>query len=417
VNISQQFAPPFKLISPFFILGISIYLLSMVGLFGIDVANISIHDGYTLSWVHLYLLGFVMMIILGASAQLVPVVLEKGHFAVDLYYAIYPLLLVGTTLMVVGFYIAPVALPFGGLLVLVAFAIFIGETILTIAKVEKLNFIISSVLIANIFLFFGLGIGIVMAIGYSGLVSVDIISLLKAHIYMVFVGYVGITIMGLSLILLPMFWLSHSFSWIWVKTAVGVLSLTLLLVGISVFVEIRYIDIVAYSFAILAFLLYFWQIFIIYQTRVRKDKDIYFKAMLFSFSSLYVSLVLLTYNFFSPSHNLYLATFALIFLGFVGFLISGHLYKIVPFLVWYERFSPHVGKRKVPMLADMVPEKTADIQFLSSSIGVVLVVIGIATAIDTVYMAGVISLIVGAVLLLRDLFYMMNFDEKNITDF
>ncbi len=389
----------------------------MVALFGIDVANISIYDGYTLSWVHLYLLGFVMMIILGASAQLVPVVLEIGHFAVDLYYAIYPLLLVGTTLMIVGFYTVPVALPFGGLLVLVAFAVFIAETILTIAKLKKLNFIISSVLIANMFLFFGMILGIVMALGYSGMIPVYIIALLKAHIYMVLVGYVGITIMGLSLILLPMFWLSHSFSWIWVKSAVAVLTVSVCLAGLSVFIDYVVLDISAYILSVAAFMLYFWQIFIIYQTRVRKEKDIYFKAMVFSFVSLYISLVLLTYNFFSPSHDLYLATFTLLFLGFIGFLISGHLYKIVPFLVWYERFSPHVGKKKVPMLVDMVPEKTADIQFWTSAVGVVLVVLGIATATDKLYITGVVSLIVGAVVLLRDLFYMMNFDEKNITDF
>lgn len=43
---------------------------------------------------HLFLLGFVMMIIFGAMAQLIPVVLEAGHTVMDAYYVIFPLLFV-----------------------------------------------------------------------------------------------------------------------------------------------------------------------------------------------------------------------------------------------------------------------------------------------------------------------------------
>src|SRR5262249_9036877 len=44
------------------------------------------------------------------------------------------------------------------------------------------------------------------------------------------------------------------------------------------------------------------------------------------------------------------------FLGIVGaisFAIIGMLYKIVPFLVWFDRYSNQIGKQKVPALADM----------------------------------------------------------------
>ncbi len=415
MNISQQFAPPFSLIAPFFIVGVFIYLVSMVALFGFDMATISMFDTYTLSWTHLYLLGFVMMIILGASAQLVPVVLETGHFAVDLYYAIYPLLFFGTLGMVIGFLYFAILLPFGGVLVLVAFVIFIAETILTITKVQKFSFIIFCVLIANIFLFFGLIVGLIMALGYSGILSIDIVSLLKTHVYMVFVGYVGITIMGLSLVLLPMFWLSHSFSWIWVKTAVAVLSVAILLSGVSLFIGIPLIDKFIDILCVSSFFLYFIQIFIIFRTRVRHENDIYFKAMIFSFLSLLASLLLGFYHIFSPLENGTEGIFALLFLGFVGFLISGHLYKIIPFLVWYERFSPLVGKEKVPMLSDMIPEKTSNIQFWFSCFGVIFVVFAIFYSLNFVYIVGVIFLVFGAVLLFRDVLYMINIKHNSNT--
>ncbi len=43
----------------------------------------------------------------------------------------------------------------------------------------------------------------------------------------------------------------------------------------------------------------------------------------------------------------------LAFLGVVSFAIMGMLYKIIPFLVWYARYSKHIGLTKVPSLADL----------------------------------------------------------------
>ena len=97
-----------------------------------------------------------MMVIFGAMAQLVPVVLEVGHFAVELYYIIYPILLIGTILMGYGFLASPALLPYGGIVVLISLLIFVLETFLTISKVKKLNLVMMSVLLANTFLFLGL---------------------------------------------------------------------------------------------------------------------------------------------------------------------------------------------------------------------------------------------------------------------
>ena len=39
--------------------------------------------------------------------------------------------------------------------------------------------------------------------------------------------------------------------------------------------------------------------------------------------------------------------------GLVGLAILGMLYKIVPFLVWFHSYSRHIGRAKVPALAEM----------------------------------------------------------------
>jgi hypothetical protein len=411
MNISQQFAPPFKLIAPYFIIGVLTLTISTFLLFDIDISSAHSLNNITLSWVHLFLLGFVMMIIFGAMAQLVPVVLEVGHFAVDLYYIIYPLLFVGTLLMAFGFYYYPSVLPYGGVIAFIAFFVFLLETFLTIIKVKKFNFVITSVLVANIFLFFGLIVGIVLALGYSGAIDIQVYQILKAHVYLVLIGFVCITIMGMSLVLLPMFWLSHSFSWIYVKTALVILSIGILLVVLSSFTNIVFFEYSGYLLTFLAFVLYFLQIFIIYKTRVRLEKDIYFKSMMFSYICLFFSIIMGIIYIFYQNENLLLSLSWLGIFGFITFIITGHLYKIIPFLVWYERFSPYVGKRKVPMLADMLPVKSANMQFIFSSLGVVIIAIGILAMDESIYKSGVSFLSVGAIFLLNDILYMIRFKE------
>jgi len=110
--ISQDFAPPFKLIAPFFIIGSLFYVVASFFVFSMNIGDFSFQDPKVLAFTHLFLLGFVMMTIFGAMAQLVPVVLEVGHFGVELFYAIWPLLLIGTSLMIFGFLFSPALLPY-----------------------------------------------------------------------------------------------------------------------------------------------------------------------------------------------------------------------------------------------------------------------------------------------------------------
>lgn len=407
--VSQDFAPPFKLIAPYFIIGAIFFVISVALLFGFDVSTLNSLDSMTLSWVHIFLLGFVMMVIFGAMAQLVPVVLEVGHFAVDLYYVIYPLLLIGTILMGYGFILSPALLPYGGIVVLVSLLIFVLETFLTINKVKKLNLVMTSVLLANTFLFLGLIFGILMALGYAGTIQVDIVSLLKAHIYLVLGGYVGITIMGMSLILLPMFWLSHSFSWKPVTYALWSMSIGVTLVMFSSITDIFLLEYSGYLLSIVALVLYFYQIYVIYKTRVRLDNDIYLHSLLFSYSSLALSIFLGVVYLFFPSPNLLLTIGWVVFLGYITFIITGHLYKIVPFLVWYQRFSPLIGKQKVPMLADMVPEFSAKFQFGFTSLGVVIGAFGIFFGSNDIFKVAISFLFVGSIFTIKDLMYMINF--------
>jgi len=407
--VSTDFAPPFKLIAPYFIVGMLFFVSSIVLLFGFDISTLDTNNSLTLSWVHIFLLGFVMMVIFGAMAQLVPVVLEVGHFAVELYYVIYPLLAIGALMMSFGFYTSAALLPYGGVIVLVALLIFVLETFLTIKKQKNLNLVMKSVLLANSFLFLGLVFGILMALGFAGTIEIDISNFLKAHIYMVLAGYVGVTIMGMSLVLLPMFWLSHSFSWKPIEYALYTITTSIFMVMFSALFQNSLLEYTGYTLTIFAFMLYFYQIWLIYKTRVRLDNDIYLHSLLFAYSALLIGLVFGIFYLFHPLNRVLLTFGWLMLAGFITFMINGHLYKIVPFLVWYQRFSPLIGKQKVPMLADMVPKQSAKIQFLFSSSGVIIITIGLLLGNNEVFKSGVSFLFMGSVFMLKDLLYMINF--------
>ncbi|WP_187648275.1 hypothetical protein [Nitrosophilus labii] len=411
-NISREFAPPFKLIVPFFIVGTIFYILSAAALlfisFDYDYMQMSIAG-----WVHLFLLGYVMMIIFGAMAQLIPVVLETGHFSVDFYYVIFPLLLFGTIIMVMGFWSNPILLSFGGILVLAAMGIFAIEVFLTIKKTDLNTLTVKCVKVSNIFLLLGILSGFLLSLTISGFLGVDINSILKAHVYAVVGGYIMITIMGITLILLPMFGLAHGFDERPVNLAFKIMSYSVALVMLGAFLDFTVLTNLGYIGAFASVMFYFYQIFLIYKTRVRKESDIWYKSIFFSYLSLLFSWILGFVYLLSTDYRplLYGAVWFL-FMGFFSFLINGHLYKIVPFLVWFHRYAPLVGKEKVPMLHEMYPKKQAEYEFWFTMGGTLIAGFGLIIESADFFKAGVAFLFIGSIFLGTSLKWMLNFGRN-----
>jgi hypothetical protein len=168
--ITKDFAPPLKLVSPYFKIGVTFYLIAMMSLLAFS-ATFSYQEMAVAGWIHLFLLGFVMVIIFGAMAQLIPVVLEVGHAVVDLYYVILPLLGIGTLIMVGGFWLQPALLSYGGVLVLSSMIIFAIEAFATLKKAEITTLTVKTVAVSNSYLLLGIITGFVIALGLSGAIS------------------------------------------------------------------------------------------------------------------------------------------------------------------------------------------------------------------------------------------------------
>ncbi len=410
-GISRDFAPPFRLIAPYFLVGALFYFLSAIGLFFFNSSS-SYVELSTMAWVHFYLLGFVMMVIFGAMAQLVPVVIEVGHEFVDFFYIIYPLLSVGTLLMTGGFIYLPALIPIGGVLVLLSMSIFAADLFFTLKKGEHKSIVVSIMGSSNVFLLLGILSGFVMALAFGGILGIDPEQWLKAHVFAVFGGYVILTIMGLSMVLLPMFGLSHGFDEKPIR-----FSYRLMLFGVPGVMlgslmgwpTLEGWSIVAVVTAIGS---YFYQVYLIFKTRARKENDVWVKSLFFAFASLLLSVLLSIGYLLSGAESLLMSSGWFLVSGFTGFLITSHLYKIIPFLVWFERYAPLVGKQKVPMLHEMVPKKQADAQMYFSAIGVTLVGFGLLFHSDAFFSAGVSSLVVGGGYLLYSVYVMMQYGKE-----
>lgn len=408
--ISKDFAPPLKLVAPFFKIGVIFYLISMITLLAFS-ATFAYQEMAVAGWVHLFLLGFVMVIIFGAMAQLIPVVLEVGHAIVDLYYVILPLLGVGTVMMVAGFWLEPSLLSYGGLLVLVSMIIFAIEAFATLKNAEIKTLTVKTIAVTNAYLLLGILTGFAIALGLSGVISIDVDTMLKAHVYAVLGGFVLLTIMGLSLTLIPMFSLAHGFDDKPIKRGFNLVAIGVGIVFVGAILGFEMIQWIGHVTTIIGTLFYGYQIYIIYKLTVRKEMDVWAKSMIFGFGSLKLSIFLGIVYLLGATAPWLHASVWFFMLGFIGFLINGHLYKIVPFLVWFERFAPLVGKEKVPMLHEMYPKEKANMMFWYSSGGTVLGALGLLVQNDFLFNAGAGFMVVGAIFLYMSMTEMLGYGK------
>ena len=174
-------------------------------------------------------------------------------------------------------------------------------------------------LISNTFLFFGIIFGLLMALSYAGTISIDITRLLHGHVFMVLGGYISITIMGLSIVLVPMFTLSHGFSMKPLKISITLMSIGVLLVTIGALFGLTYLEYIGYFSSIVSLGFYFYIIYIIYKTRPRKENDVYAISAMFSYISMLVSVIIGVAYYITGKEELLLASVWLFFYGFFCF--------------------------------------------------------------------------------------------------
>lgn len=397
MNVSPNFSPSIKLMKPYFIFSSFFYLLSMFVLLFIN-PNSTLKDLEIIAWVHLYMIGFIMMAIFSAMAQLGPIIVETAHHTVKVFKYIWIFLILGLALILYGFYINLQYLTYGGLLVLVAMSTYAIEFLLTLKNAKRKTAITKAMIMSNIFLLLGIISGIIMALGFNGIVEIDPNTLLSAHIFGLIVGFVILLIMGISIVLIPMFGFckrisDNQFRYSFYTLSLGVITMIISPIFLSV-----YLQNIAYLLTVAAIILYLYQLFKMTSSRARTVHDIWAKSMYVGFISFIISFALLCSYLINENETVLKLGMWLMFVGFFGFLIIGNYYKIVPFLVWFQIYSPLIEEKSVPMLHELVPNRLVNLQWFYSTVGLIVSSVGLALKNENIFYAGITFLIMGGVI-------------------
>jgi len=399
MNISPDFSPSIKLMKSYFLFSAFFYFISMLALFFINPTD-SLNSFTIVGWVHLYMIGFVMIAIFSAMAQLGPIVVETKHYNENIFRYLWLFLLLALILMLIGFYIDITYLFYGGVTALVAMSIYAFEFLLTLKNMRRKTSITKAMKMSNFFLLIGIGTGIVMASGFNGFIDINPDSFLTMHIYSLVVGFVVLLIMGISIILIPMFGYSKRISDNKFSHSFITLSSAVVIMIFAGILTHKVLEEIAYILTIIAIVLYLYQLKNMFISRKKVVHDIWAKSIYVGFLSFILSFLLFIASLFSDNELLLRLTMWILLIGFFGFLIMGNLYKIIPFLVWFQIYSPLIEEQVVPMLHQLVDTRVASLQWFYSSVGLVVSSVGILLGNNEIFYGGVLLLSVGAFLFL-----------------
>jgi Cytochrome C and Quinol oxidase polypeptide I len=343
------------------------------------------YNQYVVSLTHLFVLGWICSIVMGAMYQLVPVALETKLYSEKLAWWQFVFHTVGFAGMVWMFRIWNMKqVGHFGCVLAVGVGLFVYNIARTLRRVPRWNVTATAVTTALAWISVAIIAGLLVAtakctyntetpipatgpIGslIHGLRSAagfmshfNSISAMHAHAHLGALGFFTILIVGVSYKLIPMFTLSEVQSRRRASFSIAFLNAGLVGSFVTILVGSAWKS--AFACIVVAGLaIYAVELRAIFRARKRRTVDWgikYFLTALVVLLPLSLLAVILSWHalpfnsFTGQLENLYG------FLGFIGlisFAIIGMLYKIVPFLVWFGRYSEHIGRAKVPALADL----------------------------------------------------------------
>ena len=395
----NTFAPPFKLVGGYFIAGICFLIASIPAFFAADFETMAGLE--TAGFLHVFFVGFVMSVIIGALYQLTSVILEKPFSTIKgamLNLAVY---CVGIAAMGYGMISGKTGFLHGGGMALFLALLFFGTTyIISFMDNEKKNFAAFMLFVSAIFLLAGISLGFCLLMILSGTLPMDFMFALKFHVYFV-LGFVFFIIVGVATVLLPMFALAHDLKFTLSKFAFGFY----IFAGVLLFFS----EIYAYFAFGAAIVCFVAEALHILKRRVRKAYDYWNVNIALSLAAFVL------FCAFIAADRYDMAVFMLIY-GFLFAFIAAHLYKIAPFLIWYHYVAPFVGKTKVPLLDQMILKKPAYIGIGFNAIGLVLYELGVWLEIKSLAHCGVACLLVSIVLVAINMINVFKFTKFGVKE-
>ncbi len=362
----------------------------------------------TVALTHLITLGWIVMTMMGAFYQMVPVLVGGQVPYLNLSKIVHVTLILGTLTLVIGllfhlnisFLIAIVCL-------IIAFAIFITQISLAVFKVKADRSVVVAMRISIISLAFTVFMGVLSAGAFATFWTflLDRTAIKGIHLTLGLLGWVGCLIIGVGIHLIPMFYLTPPFPKErakWILRGI-MLSLVLLPPALLAKLESQWLILVG-SPGLLGVCVFVGSIYIMLKQRKRKIVDTPLRFWQVGLVTFPLSFLFLPVYAWWPNQK-FLFLFGLLFLvGFVLSITTGMLYKIVPFLVWFHRFSSLAGQVGVPLLKDILPDRFARRQWQSFIVMFVLLSMGMLIQSDIIIRLGGIGLILSSALLFSNIY-------------
>lgn len=352
-------------------------------------------DPHVFALVHLAVLGWITMIMMGALYQLFPVALQAQIHSVRLGKWNFWIFAGGVAGFVPSFYLwwTPGIAVFGSLAV--------GGVIHFVANMARSY---PSVRVWNAMAFYVLcALGWLTATVLFGFIyALDELfgwfdisnSMLAAHAHLGLAGWFSLTLMGVSYKLMAMFSLAHGHDEtlakgnliLWNVGLIGLVASLVFAPGtVLVVIFAAVLDISATVFVV--------DMLLLFRKRRRRGVSLEQWHAFISFASFLAAAdmgVVLAAG--HPLTRTWVVAYGYVALvGWFGFSIVGKYYKIVPFLLWVHRYSKQIGSGPVPLLKDMLDERLGYASLAALFAGYLTVLAGIlATSLAAVRLGGAI---------------------------
>lgn len=363
---------------------------------------------HLLAITHLMALGWATMIILGASHQLVPVLIESDLYSDKLAYLSFALAGTGIPLLVYGFFTFNMGIPaqLGGTLVLGGLGAFIANIAISISKAKRENVHAVFVFTATLWLLLAVSLGLALLFNFTASVFTrNSLYYLSLHAHLGLVGWFLLLVLGVGSRLIPMFLISKYASprtlwWVFalVNTAlIGYGLLFLYLPGTA----LNYLPAAMILAALLLFANYCRQA---YRQRIRKKVDDQMKvsllAVLLMLLPTLVLIALIGVMLISPAvnANVVLLYGFTIFFGWLTAIILGMTFKTLPFIVWNKVYRHRASLGKMPSPKDLFSHRVYKAMAAAYLLGFLLFACGIGFSSPLTLGTGAIALLASAVL-------------------
>lgn len=335
---------------------------------------------------HLMALGWGTMIILGASHQLVPVLIENPLFSNLLALITFLLAALGIPFLVYGFYCFDMGWPtqLGAIFVNAAVLCYLVNLIMSISKSKNESVHSIYIFTATIWLLFTTLIGLLLIYNFSGnFLSFDSLHFLPFHAHIGMVGWFLLLVIGVGSKLIPMFLISKYSNprLLWIIYSLNNLGLVSFILFFFWLPQSNYY-LISGGLILSSLILFVNYCYQCYKQRIRKQVDPQMKLTVLSvvMMILPVLILLLILAFFSEdtsNSTFFLLYGFLFFFGWLSAIIFGMTFKTLPFIVWNKVYHHQTIHGKSPNPKDLFSSSLFTWMSFAYLLGFILFIVGI----------------------------------------